>query len=115
MPWLPESIHSFIHSTENIEFLLQKKFYGAEILYGPRHLNCGGKIDKINKKKYIGKKSHAEDRTQILTKLTVFSNFLDTLKNWCKTTTGSEWYVTLFYHNLSPFSINFGLENLIKI
>jgi hypothetical protein len=65
--------------------------YDAEILYEPRHLNCGWNIDKINKKKYKGKKFHAEDRTQILTKLTVFSNFLDTHKNWCKTTTGAAW------------------------
>jgi hypothetical protein len=32
-----------------------KKFYDAEILYGARHLNCGWKIEKINKKKYKGK------------------------------------------------------------
>jgi hypothetical protein len=38
----------FFSKTENIEFLLQKKFYDAEILYVPRHLNCGWKIDKIN-------------------------------------------------------------------
>ncbi len=42
-------------------------------------------------KKVWGKKAHAEDRTQILTKLTVISNFLDTHKNWCKTTTGAAW------------------------
>jgi hypothetical protein len=46
----------------------------------------------MNKKKYEGKKAHAEDRTKILTKLTVFSNFLDTHKNWCKTTTDAAWY-----------------------
>jgi hypothetical protein len=75
--------------TENTEFLLQKKFYHAEILYGARHLNCGWKIDKINKKKYIGKKSHAEDRTQILTKLTAIFKFLRHPQklvqnnNWC--------------------------------
>jgi hypothetical protein len=40
----------FFSKTENIEFLLQKKFYDAEILYGARHFNCGWKIDKINKK-----------------------------------------------------------------
>ncbi len=73
---------------------------------GARDLhNCGRKIDKINKKKYKGKKSHAEDRAQILTKLTAISNFLDTLKNWCKTTTGSEWYQiikeTFDYHEKS--------------
>ncbi len=35
--------------SENIEYLLTKKCYGAEILHGGRHLNCGWKIDKINK------------------------------------------------------------------
>ncbi len=40
----------FFCKTGNIEFHLQKIFYGAEILYGPRHPNCGWKIDKINKK-----------------------------------------------------------------
>jgi hypothetical protein len=43
------------------------------------------------------KESNAEDQTQILTKLTAFSNFLDTLKNWCKTTTGSEWYISKIF------------------
>ncbi len=44
---------------------------------GARDLhNCGWKIDKINKKKYKGKKSHAEDRTQILTKLTAIFKYL---------------------------------------
>jgi hypothetical protein len=82
----------FFSKTENIEILLQKKFMVLKFCMGARHLNCGRKIDKINKKKYKGKKSHDKIRTQILTKLTVFSNFLDTHKNWCKTTTGSEWY-----------------------
>jgi hypothetical protein len=41
---------NFFTKTENIEFHLQKYFYCAEILYGARHLNCGRKIDKINKK-----------------------------------------------------------------
>ncbi len=74
--------------TENIKFLLQKKFYDAEILYGARHLNCRWKIDKINKKLWR-KKSHAEDRTQILTKLTAKFKFLIRPQklvqnnNWC--------------------------------
>jgi hypothetical protein len=42
--------------SENTEFLLQKKCYGAEILYGPRHLNCGCKIYKTNKKSMKEKK-----------------------------------------------------------
>jgi hypothetical protein len=66
-----------------------KKCYGAEILYGSSWSNCGWKIDKINKKKYEGKKCHAEDRTQILTKLTAIFKFPRHLQklvqnnNWC--------------------------------
>ncbi len=41
-----------------------------EILYGPRHLNCGWKIYKSNKKKFEGKKAHAEDWTQTFSGLT---------------------------------------------
>jgi hypothetical protein len=51
------------------------------ILYGARHLNCGGEFDKMNKKSIREKKSHDKYRTQISTKVTVFSNFLDTFKN----------------------------------
>jgi hypothetical protein len=42
--------------SENTEFILQKKWYRAEILHGGRHLNCRWKIDKSNNKKYEGKK-----------------------------------------------------------
>jgi hypothetical protein len=55
---------------------LTKECYGAEILHGPRHLNCGWKIDKSNKKKYEGKKAHAEDRTQTSSGLTAKFKFL---------------------------------------
>jgi hypothetical protein len=59
--------------SENTEFLLQKKCYGAEILYGTRHFNCGWKIDKSNKKR---KKVHAEDRIQTSSGLTAKFKFL---------------------------------------
>jgi hypothetical protein len=35
---------------QNIEYLLTKKCYGAEILHGGRHLICGWEFDKTNKK-----------------------------------------------------------------
>jgi hypothetical protein len=54
----------FFQNHKTLNFFLQKKIYDAEIFYGPQHLNCGRKIDKINKNKYKGKKSHAEDRTR---------------------------------------------------
>jgi hypothetical protein len=59
-----------------LNFSYKKKCYGAEILYGLRHLNCGWKIDKSNKKKYEGKKAHAEDRNQTSSDLTAIFKFL---------------------------------------
>jgi hypothetical protein len=81
----------FFLKQKTLNFTYKKKF-DAEILYGSSWSNCGWKIDKTNNKS-IKEKNPVLRIEPILTKLMVFSNFLDTHKNWCKTTTGSEWYV----------------------
>ncbi len=47
-----------------------------KFLYWPRHLNCGWKIDKSNKKSVKEKKAHAEDRTQTSSGVTAKFKFI---------------------------------------
>ncbi len=71
-----EILKRFFQNQKTLYFSYKKKSYGAENLYGPRHFNCGWKIDKSNKKKYERKKAHAEDRTQTSSGLTAKFKFL---------------------------------------
>ncbi len=56
---------------------------------GARDLTADGKLIKNKKIKYEGKKAHAKDRTQVLTKLTAVFKFprhpqkLVQNNNWC--------------------------------
>ncbi len=88
---LAEEILKRILNLQNIECLLTKKCYGAEILYGGSWINCGCEFDKSNKKKYEEKKAHAEDRTQISSGLTSKFKFLSQVSHkqghpnlWCR-------------------------------
>jgi hypothetical protein len=53
---LAKEIFKRFLNLQNIEYLLTKKCYGAEILHRGRHLICGWEFDKTNKKSMREKK-----------------------------------------------------------